>query len=76
MFKAMVKKELLLVMRDRQALLALFVMPAIFILIISVAMRDQFSAKEISFSLFVTDFDKSETSKNILLDIEKDKKFI
>jgi len=33
MFKAMVLKEILLVLRDKHALAALFIMPAIFILI-------------------------------------------
>lgn len=72
MLSAMIKKEFLLVLRDKHALLALFVMPAIFILIMSVAMRDQFSKDTIEFSLYVKDSDKSEMSKNILLGIEKD----
>lgn len=75
MFKAMIKKEFLLVLRDKQALLALFVMPAIFILIMSVAMRDQFTSDSMEFSLYVKDADKSEMSKEILVNLQTDKKF-
>jgi len=72
---AMVKKEFLLVLRDKHALLALFVLPAVFILIMSVAMRDQFSTKNIEFSLFIEDIDKSEMSVEIVSSIQKDKSF-
>ena len=69
MFKAMVKKEFLLVLRDKHALLALFIMPAIFILIMSVAMRDIFSQNEVKFDLFISDLDKSKISKHLAKDI-------
>jgi len=75
MIKAMIKKELLLVFRDKHALMALFVMPAIFILIMSVAMRDQFSVKNIEFSLYVKDSDKTQMSKEILFFLAEDKSF-
>lgn len=75
MLSAMIKKEFLLIFRDRYALLALFVMPAIFILIMSVAMRDQFTSKNIEFSLYVNDLDKTQMSKNILEKIQADGKF-
>jgi ABC-2 type transport system permease protein len=75
MFSAMIKKELLLVFRDKQALMALFVMPAIFILIMSVAMRDQFSVKNIAFTLFVSDVDKTQMSTTLLSSLEKEKSF-
>lgn len=42
---ASIKKEFLLVSRDIHALLVLFVMPLIFILIMSLAMRDAFAEK-------------------------------
>jgi len=42
---ALTKKEFLLVIRDRNALLALFILPAIFILIMSLALRDTYSGK-------------------------------
>jgi len=76
MLKAMIKKEFLLVFRDRHALLALFVMPAIFILIMSVAMKNQFSTKDLEFTLYVKDTDKSEMSRDILSTLSKDKNFV
>jgi ABC-2 type transport system permease protein len=42
-YKASIKKEFLLISRDVHTLLVLFVMPMIFILIMSLAMRDAFS---------------------------------
>lgn len=75
MFSAMVKKEFLLVSRDKQALLALFIMPAIFILIMSVAMRDIFSQDAVSFDIAVIDLDKSKISRDLKRDIANDKSF-
>lgn len=72
MLSAMIKKEFLLVIRDKHALLALFVMPAIFILIMSVAMREQFSKDTIEFSLYIKDSDKTEMSKDILAGVKED----
>ncbi len=66
MFSAMVKKELILVMRDKHALLALFIMPAIFILIMSVALRDQFAQDKIVFDINIIDNDKSSVSKDLI----------
>ncbi|MEA1893329.1 MAG: ABC transporter permease [Campylobacterota bacterium] len=71
----MVKKEFILVLRDKQALIALFVMPAIFILIMSVAMRDIFSQDAVSFDIAIVDLDKSKISKDLKLDIDSDKSF-
>lgn len=76
MFRAMIKKEFLLVFRDKHALLALFVMPAIFILIMSVAMRDQFSTKSIEFKIYLHDSDNTTMSGDILKNIEADKRFV
>jgi len=76
MFKAMVKKEFLLVFRDKHAIMALFVMPAVFILIMSVAMRDQFNSKSVEFRLSLDDIDKSVMSEKIITNIKKDKKFV
>jgi len=76
MFNAMIKKEFLLVLRDKHALLALFVMPAIFIVIMSVAMRDQFSTKKIEFSLYIKDGVKTEMTKAIIKDVNADKNFV
>ncbi len=76
MFSAMIKKELLLVFRDKHALMALFVLPAVFILIMSVAMRDQFSSKNLEFSLFVKDLDKTSMSQEIIKLITNDKHLV
>ena len=75
MLSAMIRKEFLLVFRDRHALLALFVMPAIFILIMSVAMKNQFSTKDLEFTLYVKDADKSAMSRDILASLKVDKSF-
>jgi len=66
MFSAMVRKEFLLIFRDKQAILALFLLPIIFIIIMSVAMRDQFSTAKIEFNIFVEDKDKSNMSQELL----------
>lgn len=76
MLSAMIRKEFLLVFRDKHALLALFVMPAIFILIMSVAMKNQFSTKDLEFTLYVKDSDKSEMSRDIVSSLSKDKNFV
>ena len=44
-FLSLVRKELLVLSRDRHGLLVLFVMPAIFILIMSLALRDAFNER-------------------------------
>jgi len=75
MFSAMIKKEFLLVLRDKQALMALFIMPAIFILIMSVAMRDIFSQESVKFNLNVIDNDNSTISKKLVTKIDEDKTF-
>jgi len=76
MLSAMIKKEFLLVIRDKHALLALFVMPAIFILIMSVAMRDQFSTNNLEFSIYLQDEDKTQMCENIIINVQNDKRFI
>ncbi len=75
MFSAMIKKEFILILRDKHALLALFVMPAIFILIMSVAMRDIFSQENISFDIHIVNMDKSNNSKILIQDILNNKSF-
>ncbi len=75
MFSALVKKEFLLVLRDRQALMALFVMPAVFILIMSVAMRDIFSQESVSFDTAIADADRSAISKTLVKAIAANRSF-
>ena len=75
MFSAMVKKEFLLVFRDKKALFVLFAMPAIFILIISVAMRDAFTQSSVSFDITIVDLEQSKITKELILDIGKNRSF-
>ncbi len=75
MFSAMIKKEFLLVFRDKHALLVLFIMPAIFILIMSVALRDQFAIDKINFDVYINDLDKTLVSENLLKSLSDDDSF-
>ena len=75
MFSAMVKKEFLLVLRDKRALAVLFLMPALFILIISVAMRDVFTQNSVSFEITIVDLDKSNITQEMITDISKNRSF-
>ncbi len=75
MFSAMIKKELILIMRDKHALLALFIMPAIFILIMSVALRDQFTQNKIVFNINIINNNKSSASKELIKKIKEKNNF-
>ena len=75
MFSAMVKKEFLLVLRDKRALAILFLMPALFILIISIAMRDVFTQNSVSFDVTIVDLDKSKITSEMINDISKNQSF-
>ncbi len=75
MISAMIKKEFLLVLRDKKALALLFVMPAIFILIISVAMRDVFTGNSVSFNVSLKNLDGSAISKELSSNILKNRSF-
>jgi len=75
MFRAMIKKEFLLVLRDKHALIALFVMPAIFILIMSVALKEQFNQDAIIFNISVIDQDDSKLSKKFIRKLDKANSF-
>lgn len=66
MIRAMLAKEFLLILRDKQALLALFVMPAIFILIMSLALKDVFSESRALIHYSAIDKDQSTFSKKFL----------
>ncbi|WP_321778452.1 ABC transporter permease [Sulfurimonas sp.] len=72
----MIKKEFLLVLRDKHALVALFIMPAIFILIMSISLKDQFTQNSISFEINIENLDKSRMSKKFIRKIKKDKNFV
>lgn len=66
MFKAMLIKEFLLVSRDKHALAALFVMPAVFILIMSLALKDVFNEDKALIEYAVIDKDSSLESYSLL----------
>jgi len=66
MFKAMLIKEFLLVSRDRHALAALFLMPAVFILIMSLALKDVFNEKKAMIEYAVVDKDDSLESLSVI----------
>jgi ABC-2 type transport system permease protein len=59
MFKAMLIKEFILVWRDKYALAALFIMPSVFILIMSVALKDTFNRERTLLNYAVVDQDQS-----------------
>ncbi len=62
MFRAMLVKEFRLVGRDKQALAALFIMPAIFILIMSMALKDTFDSERALVDYAVIDLDETAES--------------
>lgn len=66
MVKAMLIKEFLLVLRDKHALAALFVVPAVFILIMSLALKDAFNEERALVSYAVVDNDLSVQSGKLL----------
>ena len=65
MFKAMLVKEILLILRDKHALAALFIMPAIFILIMSIALKDTFSDTRPLLQYTIVDQDHSQAAKQL-----------
>ena len=63
---ALLKKECLLLLRDWHALLLLFVMPAAFILIMSLALQDRFEAHgKVSASYYLVAEDASPLAQSI-----------
>ena len=62
MLKAMLAKEFRLIWRDKHALAALFIMPAIFILIMSMALKDTFNSERALVSYAVIDLDLTAQS--------------
>lgn len=65
--RELVKKELLLLLRDWHALLLLFVMPTIFILIMSLAMQNQFAAhSSVTVAYYLLDEDQQPASQQLI----------
>jgi len=71
MFKAMLIKEFRLVFRDKHALAALFIMPCLFILIMSLALKDVFNEQKSMISLVVNDLATNSVSEQLLNDLKK-----
>ena len=67
----MLIKEFLLVLRDRHALAALFVMPAIFILIMSLALKDVFGTDRALMTYVVTDNSSSALSAKLISNLQE-----
>ncbi len=66
MFKSMLIKECLLVSRDKHALAALFIMPAVFILIMSLALKDTMNEEKALISYALVDNDHSLVSEALV----------
>jgi ABC-2 type transport system permease protein len=63
-FTALVKKEFFIIFRDINALLALFLLPAIFILIMSYALKDANSGSNIKCAYYIDENNPEELVKN------------
>lgn len=65
-------KETIALLRDRHGLLALFIMPIIFILIMTMALRDAFTpGATIDVAYVVVDLDQSAHSKSLIKRLDK-----
>lgn len=71
MLLALMKKELLALSRDLHGLAALFLMPVLFIVIMSLALKDVYNPPVESISYVVEDNDGSELSRALLTQWEK-----
>lgn len=73
---AAVIKETRLILRDPEALATLFIMPAIFVLVMSLALQDAFSSKgTVRFDTVIIDLDNSDTGKAISDAFDKETSF-
>jgi ABC-2 type transport system permease protein len=73
---ALIRKEILLLLRDWHALLLLFVMPAAFILVMSLALQDRFAQdRGVSLSYFLVDEDHSAESVALTAALAGSKEF-
>lgn len=75
MFKAMLAKEFLLISRDKHALAALFIMPAVFILIMSIALKDVMNEDKSLINYIAIDRDQSTSSQTLLTQLAKNQSF-
>lgn len=65
MLKQMLQKEFILVLRDKHSLAALFIMPFIFILIMSMALKDTLNSQRALLSYEIIDLDNSPDSRTL-----------
>ena len=70
MFKVMLIKEFQLVSRDKHALAALFIMPCVFILIMSLALKDVFNEQKAMISVAIIDNANNSISQQLIEDLE------
>lgn len=63
---SLARKELLLLRRDVHGLLLLFVMPSLFILIMSFALSDQYESHNPTISYYLVDKDKNAASETLI----------
>lgn len=66
----MLIKEFQLVSRDKHALAALFIMPCVFILIMSLALKDVFNEQKAMISLVINDQANNSLSVQLITDLE------
>ncbi|HIQ36935.1 MAG TPA: ABC transporter permease [Desulfocapsa sulfexigens] len=76
MLKAMLKKEFSLILRDKHALAALFIMPSIFILIMSMALKDTFNTDRAFIRYALIDQDKTSISSKIASSLKNSKTLV
>ncbi|WP_268818569.1 ABC transporter permease [Zhongshania aliphaticivorans] len=73
---AIIRKELLLLCRDLHGLLLLFVMPLVFILIMSLAMKDDFDRRSgVQLDVLVSDLEHSDITQNMLNKLAQNEQF-
>lgn len=72
MFKYLLKKEFTLIFRDLHALLVLFVMPVIFILIMSLALKNSYSnSVDTPLKVAITSFKNNKSIKTMIESINE-----
>ena len=73
---ASVKKETRLILRDKEALAILFILPAVFVLIMSLALEDAFSERGgVRFSLLIANEDTGLVGKTVANAFSRNKAF-
>ncbi len=74
---AVVSKEMRVLTRDKEALLILFVMPVVFVLIMSLALQDAFNERAgVRFSLLIVDHDRGPIGAKLVENFNTNHTFI